>query len=54
MALEKEQEALCRMFIKKLLFHAHPYEIGYQSRVVFTFTRDEKEEMERIVNSEDN
>jgi len=49
MALGKEQEALCKMFLEKLLFHTHPHPNGYQSRFVATFTQDEKNEIERIL-----
>lgn len=49
MELTKEQENLCREFLRKLIYHSYPYEFGFQSKPVFTFTKDEKQEMEKII-----
>lgn len=54
MELTKEQENLCRMFFRKLLSLSDPCIDGYRTKdgTVFTFTRDEAQEMKKIVEVE--
>lgn len=47
--MSQAQKNLIRLFIQRLILHSKPYYPGYKSQFVATFTNDEKQEMENII-----